>query len=484
MSKAYKKINFRDFSGGQGEKFTVSVDPKKFELSNKIEVSILSKKLSAAKKFSAKTESTTADADEQSEHRMLDFNNRIYVFFCDSADKPQLSWLSENSSLTDVYTFANSAEILGFWSHGIYLIVSINDSVLGEVSYYSSDSGASWALLPHFVFSITTRGDYAYVEFHDYGTSTNTIEKTQNFTVFTLVYTVITYKGNEGRLNTIQGYVYAGFDRLERESELIQTIKSPFGGWAKICISKESEIHLIYTEASATLKAGDELAIYRFDGSELKKWATIPFEIGTYPKLNSNIQVKGYRKAVDIISGKVAGEYYVFVSYRDVADNDILVIYKLFESGEYYKIYTSAIGMRYHAAIAARGVLYIQLYDVTNVDFLFDNDYVLKFETAAQVDTPVVDIGEITFKRVTVKHRPLQAGTSVKIYVKYNYATSWTEIINSNTTNSIRKDFNVTAGSKYDNAQFRIELNTTDDTKTAEDVQLEVLYKPIGLENA
>jgi hypothetical protein len=108
----------------------------------------------------------------------------------------------------------------------------------------------------------------------------------------------------------------------------------------------------------------------------------------------------------------------------------------------------------------------------------------LQFETAAQVDTPVVDIGEITLKRVTVKHRPLQAGTSVKIYVKYDYATSWTEIINSNTTTAIRKDYNITAGTKINFAQFRIELNTTDDKKTAEDVQLEILHKPIGLENA
>ena len=107
-----------------------------------------------------------------------------------------------------------------------------------------------------------------------------------------------------------------------------------------------------------------------------------------------------------------------------------------------------------------------------------------QYNASGNLESSIYEKGEIVPKQLILRHKPLLANTSVKVYYKFDHSAAYTLVLTSNTTGAIKKKYTFPAGTIFDFAQFKIELITTDATKTPEDVQLEFLYLPVGLENA
>ena len=128
---------------------------------------------------------------------------------------------------------------------------------------------------------------------------------------------------------------------------------------------------------------------------------------------------------------------------------------------------------------------YIITKNETNLITEIWNDYNPKYVDNGYFQTTIIDKGEIVPKQLILRHDPLLTGSTVKVYTKKDQASSWENaIITSNTVGGIKKKYNYPAGAIHDFTEFKVELITTDTTKTPKNIKLEFLYLPIGLENA
>ena len=114
----------------------------------------------------------------------------------------------------------------------------------------------------------------------------------------------------------------------------------------------------------------------------------------------------------------------------------------------------------------------------------FHSTYNEKYESQGDFESTIVDKGEISPMQLILKHDPLPANTTVKVSYDFNKTGTYTLVITSDTDGAIKKVYTFANGTKIDFAQFKIELETTDPTKTPDNISLDFIYQPVGLTNA
>lgn len=102
--------------------------------------------------------------------------------------------------------------------------------------------------------------------------------------------------------------------------------------------------------------------------------------------------------------------------------------------------------------------------------------------TAATLETGEIDMATHAPRRLVLRHNPLLAGHTVKVYVRFDRASAYTLILTSDTDGAVIKTYDWPAGSgPYDFVEFKIELQTTDTATTPGGVDLEYIYLPLSL---
>ena len=125
-----------------------------------------------------------------------------------------------------------------------------------------------------------------------------------------------------------------------------------------------------------------------------------------------------------------------------------------------------------------------QLANVTN--YALQHDYNKKFYSTGYAETEIQDLGEISPKQIILKHDPLPANSSLKLYFRKDKDSSWGTVLDTFTTlDSVKNIYSFPKGfGAVDFSQFKCELLTSDNISTPFAVSLEFLYLPIGLANS
>lgn len=116
----------------------------------------------------------------------------------------------------------------------------------------------------------------------------------------------------------------------------------------------------------------------------------------------------------------------------------------------------------------------------TNARLYYSNNYIL---TAGYAETNLFTKDSIIPKSLILYHFPLASGSSVKIYASQNNG-AYSLIMTSNTVGSTRKEYIFPKNTNIDFIKFKIELLTTDPTKSPNNIKLNFLYNNIGLESS
>lgn len=102
------------------------------------------------------------------------------------------------------------------------------------------------------------------------------------------------------------------------------------------------------------------------------------------------------------------------------------------------------------------------------------------------IETGIINKTKIIPIAAIIRNKPLGAGTSIKLYAKKDQSSTWgTALMTSDTAGAVEKqyDFPNTYG-KVTFLELRIELLTTDTTKTPEDVEIVFIYSEVGIESS
>lgn len=157
-------------------------------------------------------------------------------------------------------------------------------------------------------------------------------------------------------------------------------------------------------------------------------------------------------------------------------------VYQVTHEGAVFRMYALPSGKVGTSGVRFKNSDLISTQGTANKVRIYRN---YNYRTAGTFETSILDEGEIIPIQLILRHKPLPANTSVKVYVKKDHAGSWTLLLTSNTVASVKKKYDFANGyGVMDFAQFEIELLTTDASVTPDDVQLTFLYSPTGLENA
>lgn len=108
------------------------------------------------------------------------------------------------------------------------------------------------------------------------------------------------------------------------------------------------------------------------------------------------------------------------------------------------------------------------------------------FATAGYIESGIISKGEHAPIRIIARHKPLLSNTGIKIYYSKDRSGSYGASVFTNAVaGSVRTeyDFPNTIG-KISFIEVKVELTSSDSTKTPEDVEFDYIYKPLGLETS
>jgi hypothetical protein len=211
---------------------------------------------------------------------------------------------------------------------------------------------------------------------------------------------------------------------------------------------------------------GFDKVIREFDGLSIRKTRTIP--ISERPYYVGETNTGSFFKYLNS-----SNEYVVYFVDRD----GVLMAFASFAS--------MPDPNQLKGLLRSTGDVYFALTNDDNAGTVsIHSNYAGKYEGAGNMETENVDKGEIIPKQLIVKHDPLPASTSVKVYYQFNKSGSYTLVLTSDTDGAVKKAYTFTAGTKIDLAKFKVQLETTDATKTPENISLEFLFVPVGITNA
>jgi len=453
MADRYKKIEFKKFSDGLGQEFFEL--EKKFYNSSNIAVKEDTKKIKLLPDLA-----TTNTSDETFISKQF-LATKDYIFFLTETAAAGKAFLQRTSDAINWATASNFAvgtlpyEIFSFQGK---ILAWIDDGGTIKVNISNSDDGGSFtqSTPSHFpasgAFIATELDNVLYMVTKNTAGGFPCIAKSNDG----ITYTELFHFDNDVDIEVIftmnewVHFVYkSGLYRIENDKPVLIRNFSQFVG--AINIGKDH---------AAVLYGGSgiDTKIQIYDGETFEKTITMTGLGYMWPLFSDE-------------------NYAYFKAYT--TGN----IYKIDKNGRIFALYT--IDPTHNLATGAifknMEVFYAFKSGAPTASKIYRNSI---YKTSGNLETSIFSVGEIVPKQIIVRHKPLPANTSVKIYQKFDRTANYTLILTSDTDGAVKKKYTFPAGTIIDYGQFKIELITSDTSATPEDVELEFLYLPVGLENA
>ncbi|NTW89578.1 MAG: hypothetical protein HGB37_01525 [Candidatus Moranbacteria bacterium] len=367
-----------------------------------------------------------------------------------------LTWTKKK---TCSYTFASAQSI--FAKKGTDLVV-VFDSDLPHLTY-SFDGGDSWTETAPAIGNVT---DICFFDEYIYlGEGELNILRTKDFVTYELVHEFGV--GSDTYFFTVGSTLFVRHDdKIYRKTESDEFVRDqaldsiPFHFY--FGTSFGDDVALFYA-----LTATGYLDVYLYDG-ELKLLRRLPWSAPTVRALyicdgfgffvSDDTTRKLY--AIDIDSGSV----FFVESYPTVTSG---------ASHDYDPM--PFLGERLYVCEAYSG----GPITASKLRVSKTSNYSL---SAAVLETGEIDCATHSPRRIVLRHNPLLAGHTVKVYVRFNRATAYGLILTSETDGAVVAMYDWPPGSgPYEFVEFKIELQTTDTATTPGGVDLEYIYLPMTL---
>lgn len=160
-------------------------------------------------------------------------------------------------------------------------------------------------------------------------------------------------------------------------------------------------------------------------------------------------------------------------------------IFKIDKEGNSFKIFEANISLGYPSTWVTRNWGGTIIFSSAN-DSKWYKRTADVFSTAGYIESGIISKGEHAPIRIIARHKPLLSNTGIKIYYSKDRSGSYGASVFTNAVaGSVRTeyDFPNTVG-KVSFMELKIELTSSDSTKTPEDVEFDYIYKPLGLETS
>ena len=458
----YKSIKFKDFSGGGGKYFHDPKKPNKTDHTWRMEYWAERKWLAIRRQLLATSFAGTASSQKRTSANIGEY---YIVAVEDTTIKIKRTY--QHGNYSEVKDFGgNSNSPMYACAFGNKYILFYLDVAVKKVAY-STDYGSNFTIATYAGGNVIDHeiiGDTLYLLDEDSNIykTVDGINYTQYFDGSTLA------SGHElKQINALENILYAVLSSLGGTQSLLIHFENAEIIFDKLFVSDFAPISIITLADKmqiANISTG-ELYLYEFNGADLKLFNVF------------------YNIETDLHSPKFLNkdDYFAHLVCSDVDDSDkFRHLIKIGSKQEvfYQTSYTNTYDFANLSVVS--GKLYFQL--ITSTQIKIGRNSGGTFNSSGEIYPPLINKGKITPCHLVLTHRPLVSGESVKIYIDKDFTGSWgSAVLTSSTVGATEKIYSFPAGSNCKFIRFKIELITTDDTKTPEDIQLEFLYKPIGL---
>ena len=465
MGAKYKQIDFNSFKDGEG--FDFVGEQMGYKAASNVTINEETGKLTLGNALSAI--SLPAPITQISANNAWAvMGTSFLVWAWDDTGLVSKIYKSTGTTLTLVKTLsATFGFAQGMAGNGkIAFIFSSDDSANGRFAY-TIDEGATWTESTQTIFdqyrgNFVLLGEYIYFNAHiksgNYG-----IVRTRDGSNFEIVWQANSASVSTDWLVEADGVIYA-----EVSGSIYKLVNNQL-----ILIQKEktgtifSNGHLyLMTTLSPGSNNPTRVKFYTYDGARFVLTKDFIFP--------NQIQIQGFYRDITngyILCGVVNGNYNGFntVVFR-VGENDDF---------HFFQALNYANEEMWDLFVFNKNIYYIDA-GANLPQIQYGANYIL----SGTMETSAVNEGEIIPKQLILRHDPLTANTSIKIYAKKDFASSWTLLLTSNTTGAIKKKYNF--ANNYgiaDFMEFKVELITTLNTISPKFLSLKLLYVPVGLEH-
>lgn len=451
MPNRYKKVEFKNFSKGQTK--NEFDDPSFYKAINNIAVDENTQKLSLLPALDSTNINDDGYGDAFAENGTYAFS----LVYTTASDFSNLYRSTDGITFTKIYDFPATSIPISLFAIDKQIVAFLEVGALIKVAV-SSNNGTSFTITTvpndYKITKITKKDGLYYGHAITTGASILTSTDFINWTVVLLTSIDETIYG----LRNFKGFIHytlqENFYRLENDLPvLIKSFKN------QTYSENIGEKGYLITEGQGT-----NINIHIYDGEETKKFGPISGLGDTAIVLFST-------------------ENYAIIAVFTFATSALYTFYKVFFDGSIFKIYSLTVDYSPTGGGNFKGLDLIQHTDTvgSTLQIYRSEDYVL----SGTFETTIQDLGEHIPIAIILKHNPLSASTSVKMYKKSDRASSWgSALFTSDVDGAVKYIYKFPAGTKQDFIEFKIELITTDLTKAPKDIQFEFLYLPSGLETS
>lgn len=485
MAKRYKKIRWKDFSGGRNQEFYDKEKEERFLKSTAIDSDINTNKLRLSVELDSQVlaDHSSIDPGEEPRFNLVNYTTQggikysVLLAFNSSTEKVEILRRIGFGAFSVIHSFANgSTEPSRLITYKNKLIAFYNDNNTLKADY-SINSGAAWTTVvwPYGALIDHTVGQDGRLYVVD---NSGKILVTNDGATWVLFYNGFDVEQRFSNIKSLDGFFYG--------------LVYSFGAVRNSLIRFEVDDLVYLHDFSSTNKNPSMLD---FDNRLfLGDVVDGVVEISFFDK--GEVSFAGFIDDHDFVAVKLlySDKDYLYITCAEAefdseAEFDQTVfrhIYRVNREGGIFHYYTfSATDFSSCTNIVEYvGSLLFQvsILDTGNSLVVHDNN-LEKFIAQGDGVLSILDIGEHKPVYAILKHDLLPAGTDVKLYKKADKTAAWSLVLTSDTDGAVSREVKLT-DDKVVFYQFKIELNTTDDTKSAENVELIYLYIPLGLENS
>lgn len=479
MANRYKKIEFKDLSGGSGQINYDEKNPTKFSTSIDLQHDFERGTLRISPDFNSNTISDASPSGEFHSHLTVSSSYNYFISKCHASNLIKVYRRIGFGAYALRFTFpADYTNFIHTFSFQDKIIVFIYNGTLSKyVVAYSTNGGSAWT----------------YTDW-DYG---NPLGHT--ITPEGKLYTA-TYNGEI--ISTEDGVTWVLEYDGSSATERITSIEN-LDGFIYVTLLLTSEKTTVFCRVER-----DELIYIHFvkDNISSPKLETFDNRLYFTSLINSIIYVYEYDKGDVNIIGKIDEETFYDCAILASDDNHLYLVASN-DSGDYFSRLVYAVNRRngifkvkefpsigdplsIESVFLHKNKLLIYVYNWTDHDsVIYDtSDEDLVFNSGL-FETPVVDITSHIPSYLMVKHSKLPEASAndeiIRVYYKIDHASAWTLSLTSNIQNAVSAISKLACAKNATFIQFRvIFINITLSKSAIEDFSLIYFYVPSGLENS
>lgn len=458
MPDRYKKINFKDFRGGEGNQLTDVENG--YQEGTGVRVSDESGKLELAPGASIVAISAVDDLLENYAFNTSDEYTWVVV------TNSSLDHLIYRSSDGNTWTLFQTITQVSWPVENVWVVVNGNRVLLDSgdtTDAYLSVNGGAFSVITR-TTNISAENAQKYAGYLDGYVYVPGFGDTLDFAIYRSIdlqtwEKVLEYDDSSleaGAMFGFQGFMHIKdsfriFRIINNELELVHRFQGTHYVY-----------HLKVNENKVQFAGYDNktalTVLKEWDGQEFKTRARLNIPgVGILPHFSD-----GKSGWWDIISP--TGSNYLI---------------RWLESGELFKETLVTVGEYYRST---KGYIYGVYIDGTG---LWKSEKITAYGTTGVLESRIADCEDFVPKLLRVRHRPLAASESVKVYIKKDKAAAYSSaLITSDTDGDVKKTYTFPNGTApIDFAQIKIEL-TGPGTTSPTDVDCVLLGVPRGMTNA